>query len=92
MLRRHHDCRTSATALPVTWCSEAGHVARTKTTEGQALWQPGGAKEDSRFREGNRHLRLAYEEEELSPAIPGAASRSSEATYRAYQTEQSHAQ
>ena len=39
-------------------------MARAKTTEGQALWQPGGAKEDSRFREGNRHLRLAYEEEE----------------------------
>ena len=35
--RRHHNCRTSATALPVTCCSEAGHVARTKTTEGQAL-------------------------------------------------------
>ena len=29
---RHHDCRTSATALPITWCSEVGHVARTKTT------------------------------------------------------------
>ena len=61
---RHHDCRTSDTALPVTWCSEAGHVARTKITEGQALWQPGGAKEDCRFCEGNGHLRLAYEEED----------------------------
>ena len=39
-------------------------MARTKTTEGQALWQPGRAKEDSRFRGGNGHLRLAYEEEE----------------------------
>ena len=27
-------------------------MARTKTTEGQALWQPGGDEEDSRFREG----------------------------------------
>ena len=39
-------------------------MARTQTTEGQALWQPGGAKEDSRFHEGNGHLCLAYEEEE----------------------------
>ena len=39
-------------------------MARTKTTERQALWQPGGAEEDSRFREGNRRLRVAYEEEE----------------------------
>ena len=33
-------------------------MARTDTTEGQALWQPGGAEEDSRVREGDRHLRL----------------------------------
>ena len=33
-------------------------------SEGQAVWQPGGAEEDSRLREGNRHLRLAYDEEE----------------------------
>ena len=39
-------------------------MARTKTTEGHALWQPAGSEEDSRFREGNRHLRLANEEEE----------------------------
>ena len=26
--------------------------------------KPGGAEDDSRFREGNRHLRLTYEEEE----------------------------
>ena len=39
-------------------------MARTKTTEQKALWQPRGAKEDSRFHEGNRHLCLAYEEEE----------------------------
>ena len=37
---------------------------RTDTTEGQALWQPGGDEEDSRLREGDRHLRLAYEEED----------------------------
>ena len=42
-----------------TWCSEVGHVAsRTDTTEGHALWQPGGAKKDSRFCDGDRHLRL----------------------------------
>ena len=38
-------------------------MARTETIEGQALWQPEGAEEDSRFHEDNRHLRLAYEEE-----------------------------
>ena len=41
-----------------------GQVARTETTEEQALRQPGGAKADSRFCEGIRHLRLVYEEEE----------------------------
>ena len=39
-------------------------MARTKTTVGQPLWQPGGTKEDSLFREGNGHLSLAYKEEE----------------------------
>ena len=39
-------------------------MARTDPSEGRALWQPGGAEEDSRLREGNRHLHLAYEEEE----------------------------
>ena len=29
-----------------------------------ALWQPGGAEEDSRLREDNRHLHLAYDGEE----------------------------
>ena len=43
---------------------EAGQVAWTDTTEGQALWQPGGAEEDSRLRGGNRHLHLAYDDEE----------------------------
>ena len=33
---------------------------RTETSEGQALWQPGGAEENGRFREGDRHLRLAF--------------------------------
>ena len=28
-------------------------------SEGQALWQPGGAEENSHLREGNRHLHLA---------------------------------
>ena len=39
-------------------------MARTDTSEGPALWQPGGAEEDSHFCEGNRHLRLANKEEE----------------------------
>ena len=34
---RDHDCRTSTAALPAASCSEAGHVARTDTTEEQAL-------------------------------------------------------
>ena len=36
---------------------------RRDTTERQALWRPGGA-EDSRLRGGNRHLHLAYDDEE----------------------------
>ena len=64
MQRRHHDCRISTAALPTTRCSEVGHVASTKTTEGQTLQQPGGAEENSRFREGDRHLRLAYDDDE----------------------------
>ena len=40
-------------------------MTRTKTIEGQALWQPGGAKEDSCFRESNGHLHQVYEEEEV---------------------------
>ena len=39
------------------------------TSEGQAVWQPGGAEEDSRLREGNRHLHLAYDEEEEEELI-----------------------
>ena len=66
MQRRHHDRRTFAAALPTTWCSEAGHVARANTIEGQASWQPGGAEEDSYFREGVRHLRLVCDEEDRS--------------------------
>ena len=69
MQHRHHDCRTSTAALSTTWCYEAGHMAGTDVTEGQALWQPGGAEEDSRLLEGNRHLRLAYDEEEECLAI-----------------------
>ena len=37
-------------------------MARTDATEGQAVWQPGGAEEDSRFCEDDRHLDLVYEE------------------------------
>ena len=39
-------------------------MAGTDASEEQALWQPGGAEEDSRLHEGNRHLHLAYHEEE----------------------------
>ena len=39
-------------------------MAGSDASEGQAVWQPGGAEEDSRLREGNRHVHLAYDEEE----------------------------
>ena len=39
-------------------------MTRTITTEGQALWHPGGAEEDSCFHEGDRHIHQAYKEEE----------------------------
>ena len=39
-------------------------MAGSDGSEGQAVWQPGGAEEDSRLREGNRHLHLAYDDEE----------------------------
>ena len=44
-------------------------MAGTNASEGQAVWQPGGAEEDSRLREGNRHLRLAYDEEEEDSVV-----------------------
>ena len=43
-------------------------MARTNATEGQALWQPGGAEKDSHFSEGDRHLRLTYDKEEEEEA------------------------
>ena len=39
-------------------------MAGSDASEGQAVWKPGGAEEDSRLCEGNRHLHLAYDEEE----------------------------
>ena len=39
-------------------------MAGTNASEGQTLWQPGGAEEDSHLCEGNRHLHLAYDDEE----------------------------
>ena len=39
-------------------------MAKTDTTVGQILRQPGGAEEDSRFRKGDRQLRLAYDDDE----------------------------
>ena len=44
-------------------------MAGSDASEGQAVWQPVGAEEDNRLREGNRHLHLAYveEEEEVGP-------------------------
>ena len=50
-------------------CSQEGSkklnvLEGTDVSEGQVLWQPGGAEEDSCLREGNRHLHLAYNKEE----------------------------
>ena len=39
-------------------------MSRTDTSEGQALWQPGGAEENSHFCEGDRCLHLAYTDKE----------------------------
>ena len=39
-------------------------MAGPDASEGQAVWQPEGAEEDSRLRKGNGHLHLAYDEEE----------------------------
>ena len=39
-------------------------MAGTDASEGQALWQPGGAEKDSHLREGNRHLHLAYNDDD----------------------------
>ena len=39
-------------------------MARTNTTEGQTLWQPGGAEEDRCFHDGKRLVHLVYDEEE----------------------------
>ena len=39
-------------------------MARTDTTEGQALWQPGGAEEGSCCHEGDRHLCLVCNDSE----------------------------
>ena len=38
-------------------------MARIGTAEGQTLWQSGRAEEDIHFREGDRHLCLAYGED-----------------------------
>ena len=43
-------------------------MARPNTTEDQALRQLGGAEEDSRYRDSDRHLRLLYDEEEKRDA------------------------
>ena len=39
-------------------------MAGSDASEGQAVWQPGGAEEDSRLREDNRHLHLVNDDEE----------------------------
>ena len=51
-------------------------MAETDASEGQTVWQPGGAEEDSRLREGNGHLHLAYDEKG-SPFLRGHFSGSS---------------
>ena len=63
MHRRHDDCRTSTAAPPTTRCIEDGHVARTDTTEGQALRQPGRAKEVGHFCGSDRHLPLVHDDD-----------------------------
>ena len=40
----HHDCRTATAALSTARCYEAGHMAGSDATEGQDVWQPGGAE------------------------------------------------
>ena len=49
---------------PLHDAARAGHMAGTDVSEGQALWHPGGAEEDSRLREGNTHLHLAYDDDD----------------------------
>ena len=44
-------------------------MAGSDASEGQALWQPGRAEEDSRLREDSRHLHLAYDEEETAASM-----------------------
>ena len=39
-------------------------MARTDTSEGQAVWQPGEAEADIRFREGDIRLRLVYDDDD----------------------------
>ena len=73
-------------------------MAGTDASEGQTLWQPGGAEEDSRLCEGNRHLHLAYEEEEEEDCSQstafGALNRKARGTNRdgktAWQAGQQH--
>ena len=50
----------------VLWGSAGEEECRALCLKGAhpQLWQPGGAEEDSCLREGNRHLHLAYDEEE----------------------------
>ena len=44
-------------------------MAGSDASEGQAVWLPKGAQEDSRLREGNRHLHLAYDDEEEETSL-----------------------
>ena len=50
-------------------------MARTETTEGQALWQPGGAEEDRLFREGDRLVGLVVKASVSRAEDPGFESR-----------------
>ena len=67
----HHTVmhRTEPTQVGWPLRGPAHLLHRTNTTEGQALGQPGGAEEDSRFHEGHRHLSLVYHDEEESPPL-----------------------
>ena len=49
-------------------------MAGSDASEGQAVWQPGGAEEDSRLREGNRHLAYDKDEDGSGPELVGSVS------------------
>ena len=53
-------------------------MARADVTEGKALWQPGGAEEDSCFPAGDWHLYLVYNKK-VEDALQPKSQKCSEA-------------